>query len=61
MRDDRFALTEQASEDARPAHLVLVRSETDLGLRGELRNHANPMNGGPPGADRMALGNAVRR
>jgi hypothetical protein len=25
------------------------------------RIHANPMNGGPPGADKLALGNAVRR
>jgi hypothetical protein len=23
--------------------------------------NANPMNGGPPGADKLALGNAVRR
>jgi hypothetical protein len=23
--------------------------------------HANPMNSGPPGADKLALGNAVRR
>ena len=27
MRDACFALTEQASEDARPAHVVLVHSE----------------------------------